>query len=125
MSETELLYRFLNHIISIEAMLSEGIEITEKVSRRLAVLVSSRFQNMQETFEKFKNHYDIRSRILLGGKIPELTPQAVDFVSELAQTAIRNYLLLRKKYSGGEVKSKLDKFFDNDVLKEIQQITAL
>ncbi len=122
--ETELLYKFLNYVTAIEAMLSEGSETTEKISRRLAVIVSSRFTNMQETFEEFKGYYDTRSRILHGDKIPDLSKATVDKVAELARTTIRNYLLLRKQSSEENVKRKLDKFFDARELELIRQTTA-
>jgi hypothetical protein len=124
MNESEPLYKFLNHVTAIEAMLSEGTETTEKVSRRLAVLVSSRFGSMQETFEEFKEYYNTRSRILHGDKIPELSSQTVERVSELARTATRNYLLLRRTLSERDVKMKLDKFFDAVALEQIRQATA-
>ncbi len=122
--EQDTTYKFLNFITTIEAMLSEGDETTEKISRRLAVLVSSKYNDMQETFSRFKRFYHTRSEILHGGKIPTISNETITQVSELAQVAIRSYLLLRVNSNNQEIKQKLDKFFDESAIAQIRTVTA-
>jgi len=126
LKENDGLYRFLNYISAIEAMLSEPGETTEKICRRLAVLVSSRteFRDMQSTFDSFKDYYNTRSDILHGKAIPNVSTQQVDDVAQLARIAVRNYLLLRSTLDQKVVKEKLDKFFDQVKIDEIRRDTA-
>jgi hypothetical protein len=124
-AEAEPLYRFLNAITAIESMLSESAETTEKISRRLAVLVSSQYDNMQNTFEEFKDFYGTRSRILHGDKIPALSETTVEKVSELARCATRSYLMMRMTLSEERVKQKLDKFLEPVSLSEVKTLTTI
>ena len=123
-AENDDLYKFLNYITAIEAMLSEGSETSEKISRRLAVLVSSKYENRQATFNKFKGYNDTRSKISHGGKVPELTTGSVNAVAEFARVAVRNYLLLRAQFSKDTLKGKLDRFFDSVELQAVKTATA-
>jgi hypothetical protein len=125
MKESNDTYKFLNLITAIEAMLSEVSETTEKISRRLAVLASSKFSNMQETFEQFKRFYGTRSDILHGEKVPAISKETVGSVGELTQIAVRNYLLLRRSHNNQQIKQLLDKFFDQNSIGQIREQTAL
>jgi len=127
MREDDNLYRFLNWITVVEAMLSEQGETTEKVCRRLSVLVSSfpGLRDMQGTYDRFKTAYNARSDILHGREIPAVTRADVDSVSSLASAAVRNYFLLRRTLNQADIKLKLDRFFDQGKIAEIRRLTAL
>jgi hypothetical protein len=125
MRESNDTYKFLNLITAIEAMLSEKSETTEKISRRLAVLASSRFSNMQETFEQFKRFYNTRSDILHGEEVPALSKEIIRSVGELTQIAVRNYFLLRRSHNNQQIKQLLDRFFDSNSIGKIREQTAL
>jgi hypothetical protein len=125
MEDKKDVYRFLNCIIVIEAMVSDSDETTEKTSRRLAVLLASRYPDLQKTYRDFKGLYRLRSQILHGGKIPNLLQADVAKISDYARAATRNFLLLRKDSSKKTIKEKLDNFFDPTVIAEIKQKTTL
>lgn len=122
--EEKSTYRFLNLIAAVEAMLSERSETTEKVSRRLALLVSSKFADMQQTYEQFKGFYNTRSDILHGERIPQLSQEAVNVLAELTRVAFRNFLLLRNHHNRQQIKELLDKFLDKNTVNQIQRMTA-
>lgn len=124
MKESDDLYKFLNYITTIEAMLGESQEITEKIARRLAILISSKYPDLQETYEKFREFYKTRSEILHGGKEPHLSKETVDTVSSFTRVAVRNYILLRCKYGDYDIIRKFDRFFDANELEQIKQDTS-
>jgi hypothetical protein len=121
--EDDAAHRFLGFITVIESMLSDSQETTEKVSRRLAVLLASSREDMQKTYDDFKGFYDTRSRILHGDKIPALSQETLREVSELARLAARNYFLLRKTLSEADVRKKLDRFLNANDVSEVKRAT--
>ncbi len=120
--EDDFTYKYIDFMISIESMLSERSETTEKVSRRLAVLVSTDFKDMQTTFEEFKDLYDIRSKILHDGKTSQLTTETIQKIQEYNRIALRNYLLLiLSGYNKKKIKENLDDFFKSEKIKELSE----
>jgi hypothetical protein len=125
MREKDLTYRFLNLMTAIESILSDQGETTEKLARRLAVLTQSSYQNMQETYQWFKEIYGTRSLILHGDKVPNLTKHTVDKLSGYASVALHNYLILRTQGNENQVRTRLDRFLDAVELSKIKNDTTL
>lgn len=90
-------YAFLNFITCLESMFSDSQELTEKLSRRTAVIISSDFDK-QETFENMKNYYSTRSNITHGDKTPQVTQLIISNLSAYVRVALRNYLILLDHY---------------------------
>ena len=125
LEENEALYAFINLMICLESMLSDNQELTEKLARRVAVLVSSDYKNKQETYEKMKGFYKIRSEIFHGGEVPSITWDTLKGLLDCTKLSMRNYVLLLEKYQNKKrIKEALDKFFDSDILVEIENVTS-
>jgi hypothetical protein len=127
MKEADPLYIFLNSITAIEGMLSESSETTEKVSRRLSMLVCHRFPNMQETYSSFKDLYNKRSDILHGNISADVSEEEANSAANFARIAVRNFLIILNEdnMNKSEIKKKLDMFFDQSTIQDIKSKTPM
>lgn len=112
-------------MVFLESILSDNQELAEKISRRTAVIVSTDFDNEQETFDLMKELYNIRSKIIHGTDVSSIKTEKEKIVklSSIARVVFRNYLILLDKYGKKEeVKKALDRFFDPETKGEIKKI---
>lgn len=129
-------FRFLNCMTVLEALVSEALETTEKVARRVAVLVGAQPNylryNMQEIYDLMKEFYGKRSRILHGSDVPNITSAESNELLRITQVALRNYLFLasimgtalRRNKKRDAILERLDRFLDQKELEQLQRDVA-
>lgn len=113
-------YRFLNLIICLESIVAGTYSSTERICRRAALLVASDYPDMQQTFEKLKNMYNLRNKFFHGGSFPSIKDEIISELFNLVRVATRNYLILLNVHGNPDsTRNSLDKFLDAKAIKTI------
>lgn len=99
--------QFLTLMIALEVLLNQGVgEVVYRICRGVAALLATDKKTFTDTFERMKKFYEMRSRIVHGGRMGAITREDAREVREVVRRSLLR--LLEVGWSKRELSERLN-----------------
>lgn len=99
LTEVERVYRFLNFMICLDAVVGYNRATTRLKLLRAAIILGHDFPDKQNTYNALYYIYKVRNKIVHGSKVPDLNDNTINQLAGYVRPLLRNYLILMEKYA--------------------------